>query len=233
MPIIDILYLIDDIFYGDYQKCSLDDAVFIVGGFRTGSTNLQRAIHLDEKRFVSPRCYEVMYPYLWMAIFFDWLEERDPKIIKKIEKTIQGALGEDIMARHPFSWYGAEEDDIFPAAWHDVGWYTGAIFAHPEAMIYSGLQDKLPEAAQKRTYEFYILPCKRSCIVGGMVALFLPRIIWLILCLFCQRSCRMQNLLTSSGTQRTHSVHGMRCLNRRKRFFLGHHFQRKLQSLLI
>ena len=155
MPIIDILYLIDDIFYGDYQKCSLDDAVFIVGGFRTGSTNLQRAIHLDEERFVSPRCYEVMYPYLWMAKFFDWLEERDPNIIKNIEKTIQGALGEDIMARHPFSWYGAEEDDIFPAAWHYVGWYAGAIFAHPEAMIYSGLQDKLPEVAQKRTYEFY------------------------------------------------------------------------------
>ena len=155
MIIVDILFLIDDVFYGDYQKCSLDDAVFLVGGFRTGTTNLHRAIHLDEERFVSPRFHEVMWPYLWMGKIFDWLEKRDPKTIKNIEAKLQDAIGKDTMARHPMSWHGAEEDDIILAAGHFAGWYVGALFAHPETLIHSGLQDQLPESAQKKMFEFY------------------------------------------------------------------------------
>ena len=155
MLIIDILFLIDDVFYGDYQKCSLDDAVFIVGGFRTGTTNLHRAIHLDEERFVSPRFHEIIMPYLWMGKIFDWLEKRDPKIIKNIEAKLQDGFGKDNLARHPMSWHGAEEDDLLLASWNFAGWYVCVLFAHPEAIIHSGLQDQLPESAQKKMFEFY------------------------------------------------------------------------------
>jgi len=155
MLIIDILFLIDDVFYGDYQKCSLDDAVFLVGGFRTGTTSLHRAIRLDEERFVSPRFHEIIMPYLWMGKIFDWLENRDPKIIKKIEAKLQDTFGEDNLARHPMSWHGAEEDDLLLASWHFAGCYVCVLFAHPEAIIHSGLVDQLPESAQKKMFEFY------------------------------------------------------------------------------
>ena len=155
LPLIDIFFLLDDVFYGDYQKCSLDDAVFVIGGFRSGTTSLHRAIHLDEERFVSPRMFEVQWPYIWLLKFFDWLEERDPSIVQKFEAKLQGALGEDIISRHPMTWHDAEEDDTLLASWHYSGWYAGAVFAHPETLIHSGLQNQLPESAQKKNFELY------------------------------------------------------------------------------
>lgn len=42
------------------------------------------------------------------------------------------------MARHPMSFYEAEEDDILHAAWHLTGWYIGTMFPDGEAWIESG-----------------------------------------------------------------------------------------------
>ena len=41
LPLYDLFMLIDEIKWGkEYRKVSLDDSVFLVGGFRTGSTSL-------------------------------------------------------------------------------------------------------------------------------------------------------------------------------------------------
>ena len=60
--------LIDDIIWGkEYRKVSLDGSIFLVGGFRTGSTSLHRALAMDEERFVSPQFIEVTFIPLLMA----------------------------------------------------------------------------------------------------------------------------------------------------------------------
>ena len=104
MPISDLYMLIDDIIWGkEYRKVSLEDSIFLVGGFRTGSTSLHRTLAMDEERFVSPRFIEVTFPFLWLHYFFDWLERRDKEkgtsTIKNIEKKLQNAIGEENMAR--------------------------------------------------------------------------------------------------------------------------------------
>lgn len=48
--------------------------VFLVGGFRTGSTSLHRALSLDEERYVSPRFVELAMPFLCLHYFLDFLE---------------------------------------------------------------------------------------------------------------------------------------------------------------
>ena len=51
-PIWLLIWNMDDILYPEYKEESLEEAVFLVGGFRTGSTSLHRALSLDEERFV-------------------------------------------------------------------------------------------------------------------------------------------------------------------------------------
>ena len=82
-------------------------------------------------------------------------KENGTTTIKNIEKKLQETIGEENMARHPMSWYAAEEDDLVLATWHFSGWYCGALFPNPECFMLSGEQDKLSEAAQKKSFEFY------------------------------------------------------------------------------
>ena len=152
--------LIDDIIWGkEYRKVSLDGSIFLVGGFRTGSTSLHRALAMDEERFVSPQFIEVTFPFLWLHYFFDWLERRDEEkgttTINHIEKKLQDIIGEENIARHPMSWYEPEEDDLILASWHNSGWYVGALFPDPELLMISGQQNLQSDGAQKKSFEFY------------------------------------------------------------------------------
>ena len=156
----DLFWLLDEVLYGrKYRKVSLDDSVFLVGGFRTGTTSLHRAIALDEERFTSPRFIEIVFPFLTVQYFFDWLEKRDKKNgttkIKNIEKKLQDAIGADTMARHPMEWYAAEEDDLILASWHYLGWYTLALFPDPEFGVIAGQQTKHSKRVLNRSYIFY------------------------------------------------------------------------------
>jgi len=160
LPLMDILWLLDEILYGkEYRKVSLDKSVFVVGGFRTGTTSLHRALAMDEERYTSPRFIEVVYPFLLIQKFFDWLEHRDKvngtQTVRNVEKKLHAIIGEENMARHPMSWYVPEEDDLLLASWHYIGWYTGCTFPHPEALMIAGQQSKHSAADQKRSFEFY------------------------------------------------------------------------------
>lgn len=160
LPFWDIIWLLDEILYGkEYRKVSLEKSVFVVGGFRTGTTSLHRALAMDEERFTSPRFIEVIYPFLVVQKLFDWLEHRDKvngtNTIRKIEAKLQEIIGEDNMARHPMAWNVPEEDDLLLTSWHFIGWYTGCTFPDPEALMVTGQQSKHSAADQKRSLEFY------------------------------------------------------------------------------
>ena len=129
-------------------------------GFRTGSTSLHRALSLDAERYVSPRFVELAMPFLCLHYFLDFLEAVDAKVgttfILKIEKKFQQIMGEECMARHPMSFYEAEEDDILHAAWHLTGWYIGTMFPDADAWIESGqMVASYSVAEQDKMFTFY------------------------------------------------------------------------------
>ena len=153
------LWTVDDILYPAYRDVPISKPVFLVGGFRTGSTSLHRALNLDAERYVTPRFLELVFPFIVFHKFLDFLEGLDKKlgtsIIHKIEARAQAAIGPEIMAQHPMSFYEAEEDDVLFAAWHLSGWYTGTMFPSASAWIACGQTSTFPEASKLKMWQFY------------------------------------------------------------------------------
>lgn len=122
------LFTIDDIIFAGYRACSMTNSVFIVGGFRTGSTTLHRVLALDEERYVSPRFLELTMPFLSFHYFLDFIEWLDGRIgtnmTAAIERALQAAAGPDVMARHPMALKVAEECDVLLATCHWSGYYA-------------------------------------------------------------------------------------------------------------
>lgn len=160
LPVINTLWIIDEILFWRYRSTKLDDSVFVVAGFRTGSTNLHRAFSLDEERFVSPRMIELLFPLLSVQYILDGLEWVDSKygtsmILYFEELLFEKGFGKELTSRHPMSWYGAEEDDILLALWLRAGWYAGVFFGDRQAWMDSGRIEDMSAGDQSRVYEFY------------------------------------------------------------------------------
>ncbi|GMI61477.1 hypothetical protein ScalyP_jg2996 [Parmales sp. scaly parma] len=158
-PVWLLLWAIDDFFFPYYRKESLENSVFIVGGFRTGSTSLHRAISLDEERFVSPRFLEIFVPFVSFHKFLDLIEFLDAKLhtklVASLEARLQAVVGTECMARHPMTYWEAEEDDCLPAGWHFAGWYSSVIFPDARCWMKSGEISKFPPEAQLKLFKFY------------------------------------------------------------------------------
>jgi len=122
------LFTMDDILFAGYRACELSNAVFIVGGFRTGSTTLHRVLALDEERYVSPRFLELAVPFLTVHYCLDFVEWFDSKVgtgmTAALERKLQAAAGPDVMARHPMALTVAEECDVLLATCHWCGYYA-------------------------------------------------------------------------------------------------------------
>lgn len=150
-PLSDMLWLLDELLFPSYRKQSIQSPVFIVGGFRTGSTSLHRTLYsilnyTEETQqgntttttsFVtSPRFVELFLPFLSLQYLFDFFE-RIPKgkfLIQYLQRFfLQKVLGSALTDRHPMSWYEPEEDDILLAKWHYSGWYT--MFMFPDVLL--------------------------------------------------------------------------------------------------
>jgi len=98
-------------------------------------------------------------PFISLHKFIDSLEVVDSKlktnIIGRLEKRLQGIIGEECMARHPMSFYDAEEDDVLLAAWHFSGWYIGTMFPDARAWKVSGEIEKYPASDKYKVFKFY------------------------------------------------------------------------------
>jgi len=153
------LWALDDLLFFPYRAVKIVNPIFLVGGFRTGSTSLHRALSLDSKKYISPRIIELALPFLSIHLFLDALEYCDKQFgtsfITRIEKKFHDILGKETMARHPMYYYEAEEDDILHAAWHLSGWYIGTMFPDTEAWIASGQMAKFPAAEREKQFVFY------------------------------------------------------------------------------
>merc|ERR1712151_871305 len=161
LPMWTIFWYIDEFFFGEYlNNVNLSGSVFLVGGYRTGSTTCHRLLALDENRFVSPKFVELFMPFLWMHVAADQFAFVAPKgitdtIVKVLEGIFANVMGEEVLSMHPMSMDSAEEDDILLAAWHKAGYYAGILFPDPTAWIKHGHFLDLPKHEQQREVAFY------------------------------------------------------------------------------
>jgi len=93
-PLTDVLWLLDEILFPSYRKQPIRSPVFIVGGFRTGSTSLHRTLNsvliaaAEEHRstIISPMFVELFFPFLTFQYFFDFLERRNSVVISTLQR---------------------------------------------------------------------------------------------------------------------------------------------------
>lgn len=158
-PLWHFLWTIDDFIFPNYRNENMNDAVFVMGGFRTGSTSLHRTLALDKERFITPRILEITFPFMILHKFFDFLESLDEKFntscIETINKGLQNAVGEDVMKRHPMSFYAAEEDDLIFSAIHGCGYYAGIQFPSESTFLTLGQMSKFSQYEKERCFQLY------------------------------------------------------------------------------
>jgi len=149
-----IAWLLDDLLFPSHHV-DLSNSVFIVGGFRTGTTTLHRYFQQDD-RFCWLQLYEMVFPslsYLFgvhktvrslVSPFFD--------LEKMLDKVLTPNIFSEItQKRHYMQLFGIpEEDDLFVANWALAGWYTGALCPIEEIIKRSGDISAMRDSEQNR-----------------------------------------------------------------------------------
>jgi len=153
------LSTVDDIFFPGYRACTLVEPVFIVGGFRTGSTSLHRALALDAERFVSPRFTELMLPFLSVHFMLDMVEWFDGRmgtgLCASLERALQKTAGPDVMARHPMTLKDAEECDVLLSVHQRCGYYAFMSFPIVDTWETCGAISRLSPREKAHTAALY------------------------------------------------------------------------------
>lgn len=160
-PLTDALWLLDEILFPSYRKQPIRSPVFIIGGFRTGSTSLHRTLYsvvlaaAEDNNcgttVLSPRFVELFFPFLTLQYFFDFLERRNSVVLSTLQRFfVQTILGKELIQRHPMAWMEPEEDDVLLAKYHYTGWYT--MFFFPD-IVFQDIKDL--SWHKKRSIQFY------------------------------------------------------------------------------
>jgi len=147
-------WLLDDLLFPSHHV-DLSNSVFIIGGFRTGTTTLHRYFQQDD-RFCWLQLYEMVFPSLSYLIgvhkpirnllspFFDLEKMMDKVLTPRI-------LSEITQKRHYMQLFGIpEEDDLFIANWAFASWYTGALCPIEEIIKRSGDISAMRDSEQNR-----------------------------------------------------------------------------------
>lgn len=152
------LWNIDDLLF-DYKKQKINKPVFIIGGFRTGTTVIHRQILDKNKEFIAPRLFEILFPFLTIQYFLDFLEYLDnnyeTKLIKTLDDIILWFCGEEVMKCHYMSYINAEEDDLLLSVYLGIGWYNIIQYPFPELSFMVGQIAKLTKEEQYHLQYFY------------------------------------------------------------------------------
>jgi len=152
------LWYIDELLFPNYKNIQIKNPIFLLGGFRTGTTIIHRELYKKNNNFISPRFLELLFPFLIIHYFLDKLEEIDKnyntKIISKINSYIQKFFGEKILKKHNINFYHPEEDDILLSTYMGLGWYNIVQFPLLESWEYIG-NIKLTETEKYRLSLFY------------------------------------------------------------------------------
>ena len=182
-PLFLFLWNIDDLFFYKYKYIKIRNPVFILGGFRTGTTIVHRKILEKNNNFVAsqqgkqpiinlasqqgkqpiinlaPRLFEVLLPFLSIQYSLDFLEWIDfhynSQFIQKLDNMVSWFCGEDVMKRHYMSYFNAEEDDLLLSMYLGVGWYNIIQYPFPQLSLQVGQIQKLTRQEKYHIQHFY------------------------------------------------------------------------------
>ena len=154
-----ILWIFDEIFFSNYKKVQIKKPIFLLGGFRTGTTIIHRSLYEKRQNFISPRFLELLFPFLSIQYFFDFLEYCDTSyktsFIASIDSLLFNFFGKKIMSKHFISYDTPEEDDILLSTYMGLGWYNIVQFPLFESWKTIGNLSLLSDQEKKRTGSFY------------------------------------------------------------------------------
>lgn len=123
-----ILWFLDEIFFPSYHKVQIKKPVFLLGGFRSGTTIIHRSVVKENDNFISPRFVELLLPFMIVQYFFDFFEWSDrkwnTKFISFFDSVLYLFFGKDIMKKHFINFLSPEEDDILLSLFYGIGWYN-------------------------------------------------------------------------------------------------------------
>ena len=154
-----VLWIFDEIFFPSYKRVQIKKPIFLLGGFRTGTTIVHRSLYEKRTNFISPRFLELLFPFLCVQYFFDALEYCDTSyqtsFIAGIDFLLLQLFGNKIMSKHFISYDTPEEDDILLSTYMGVGWYNIVQFPFFESWKAVGNLSLLSEQEKKRIGSFY------------------------------------------------------------------------------
>jgi hypothetical protein len=159
LVLVNILWIFDEIFFPNYKQVQIKKPIFLLGGFRTGTTIIHRSLYEKRQNFISPRFLEILFPFLSVQYFFDFLEYCDDSyhtaFVSGIDSLLFNFFGKKIMSKHFISYYTPEEDDILLSTYMGLGWYNIVQFPLFESWKTIGNLSLLSEQEKKRIGSFY------------------------------------------------------------------------------
>ncbi len=162
-------YLADNLFYPDYQEQDVEEPVFIVGNFRSGTTFLHRLLTKDNHStsFTSWELY--LAPSVIGRKFYQWLW----KVNKAIGNPARWAIGvfnrivEKEAYMHKIGLTEAEEDgQVLFQIWSSFDMI--AFFPFPKLVKkYIYYDDQVPEEEKRRDMDYYSEIVKKHVYAHG------------------------------------------------------------------
>ena len=162
-------YLLDNIFYPDHLKQEVEEPVFIVGNFRSGSTFLHRLLTKDDKStsFSSWEIY--MAPSVVGRFFFRWLMKINYSIGNPVKRIIGlfNRIVEKEAVMHEIGLNEAEEDgQVLFHIWSTFD--ILAFFPFPALVKdYIYYDDQIPDEEKERDMRYYSEIVKKHIYAHG------------------------------------------------------------------
>jgi len=164
-----LAYGLDELFYPEHQNQNIEQPIFIVGNFRSGTTLLHRLLAKDE-RFTGMKSWEIyVAPSIVQRRFIRWLMKINRYIgnpAKRIISAFEKALT-TYSYMHKTGLNAVEEDgQIFLHIWSSYNLF--AFFPFPELVRnYIYYDDEVPEQQKEIDMQYYQEVLKRHVYAYG------------------------------------------------------------------
>lgn len=159
LVVANILWTLDEILFPNYKQVQMKKPIFLLGGFRTGTTIVHRSLYEKRENFISPKFLELLFPFLCIQYFLDMLEYCDTSyqtaFISGIDFLLVKFFGKKIMSKHFISYHTPEEDDILLSTYMGLGWYNIVQFPFFESWKTVGNLSLVSEEEKNRIGSFY------------------------------------------------------------------------------
>ncbi|MFC1936584.1 sulfotransferase [Chloroflexota bacterium] len=164
-------FLLDELLYPAYRKQEVEEPIFVIGNYRSGSTLLQRLLSEDVENFTAYKTWELYLApsitqrkLIHSASRFDrkWLGGFVRGLIDAYDQRLQGTV-----PMHKIGLFLHDEDEgVLLHNW--TSWFMVYIFPFPELLPrYTYFDTELDEKDKKMVMDFYYRMVQRHVYYHG------------------------------------------------------------------